>query len=407
MRRAHSQPKRLKEMSGFPPQDSSSIDATPAGALDGVGTILGERYRLLALLGSGQSSRVYLAEDTATGTRVAVKGLRPWLSRDALFLQRFRGEATALAQLSHPNVVNMIDWGATATETYLVVEAFGGGSLGDLLSGGVRLSPSQALLVGLQAAQGLHYAHSLGWAHRDLKPTKLLFTPAGRLGIGGFGIARAVVQADHAKAPVNDRGRYRPPEQVANDRAGRSADVYALAVILIEAVTGEVALLGDGATMTKGLRAATDLPVPEAFGSLQPALQAAGRSDAAARLSAAELVEALTEAARTLPRPRPIPVPDVDDLLAQELQSRQGQSQPGQSREHASGGELSRDAAARDDVVSADPAVVTSVLAELQAAATMARASAAPDAPIGRLNSGIGSLEPPASGGHSRTMSFF
>ena len=305
-------------MSGFPPQDSSSIDATLAEPSEGVGALLGDRYRLLALLGFGQSSRVYLAEDTATGTRVAVKGLRPWLSRDALFLQRFRGEATALAQLSHPNVVNVLDWGATATETYLVVEAFGGGSLGDLGSGGVRLSPSQALLVGLQAAQGLHYAHSLGWAHRDLKPTKLLFTPAGRLGIGGFGIARVVVQAPGVEAPVNDRARYRPPEEVINDRGGRSADVYALAVILIEAVIGDVPLLGDGATMTKALRAENDLPVPEEFGSLQPALEAAGRRDPSARLTAAELVEALTVAARTLPRPRPIPVPDVDDLLAQE-----------------------------------------------------------------------------------------
>ena len=141
---------------------------------DHVGRVLGDRYRVLAPLGSGASARVYLAEDVALRRQVAVKILHPSLADDPSFLKRFRAEAQAAAALSHPHVVAVYDWGEEGT-AYLVTEALAGGSLRALLDRGRRLSPSQALLVGLEAARGLDYAHRQGFVHRDIKPANLLF----------------------------------------------------------------------------------------------------------------------------------------------------------------------------------------------------------------------------------------
>jgi serine/threonine-protein kinase len=126
---------------------------------------------------------------------VAVKILHPSLAEDAAFLKRFRAEAQAAAALSHPNVMAVYDWGQdgeTSTSTpYLVLEYLAGGSLRSMLDRGRQLSPSQALLVGLEAARGLDYAHRRGFVHRDIKPANLLLSRDRRLRIADFGLARA------------------------------------------------------------------------------------------------------------------------------------------------------------------------------------------------------------------------
>ena len=150
--------------------------------------MLGGRYRLVAPVGVGTSSRVYLAVDTQLRRRVAVKLLHEALAEDEAFLRRFRAEARAAGALSHPNILAVFDWGEDRSEgavvPYLVTEYLGGGSLRDILDRSAPLSPSQTLLVGLDAARALAHAHQRGLVHRDVKPANLLFDDEGRLRSG-------------------------------------------------------------------------------------------------------------------------------------------------------------------------------------------------------------------------------
>src|SRR4051812_15332384 len=184
-----------------------------------VGRVLGGRYRLIAPIGTGASASVYQADDVTLRRRVAVKVLHPALADDDRFLRRFRAEARAAAALSHPAVMAVYDWGEEDDGPYLVCEYLGGGSLRALLDSGERLSPSQALLVGLDTARGLDYAHRRGVVHRDIKPGNLLFDLDGRVRIADFGLARALAEAAWTEpvGAVLGTVRYAAPEQVRAD----------------------------------------------------------------------------------------------------------------------------------------------------------------------------------------------
>src|SRR5436309_8451137 len=248
---------------------------------DHVGRVLGGRYRLLAPLGSGASANVFLAEDVVLRRRVAVKVLHEALAQDDPFLRRFQAEARAAAALSHPHVMAVHDWGEDADGPFLVLELLGGGSLRGLLDRGHRLSPSQSLLLGLQAARGLDYAHRRGLVHRDIKPANLLFDEEGRLRIADFGIARALAEAAWTEpaGAVLGTVRYASPEQVRGASIDGRADVYALAVVLVEAVTGEVPFAADTTIATLMARLDTPLVAPESMGPLQAVVERAGCPD--------------------------------------------------------------------------------------------------------------------------------
>ena len=126
-----------------------------------IGRVLGGRYRIIAPIGVGASARVYLADDITLRRRVAVKVLHEALAVDSGFLRRFRAEAQSAASLNHPHVLGVYDWGHDDVP-YLVSEYLAGGSLQSMLDAGHRLTTSQALLVGLEAARGLEYAHGEG-----------------------------------------------------------------------------------------------------------------------------------------------------------------------------------------------------------------------------------------------------
>ncbi len=280
------------------------------------GRVLGGRYRLLAAIGEGSSSRVFLAEDLSLGRQVAVKRLRVGLSDDPRFRRRFRAEAQAAAQLSHPNLLTVHDWGEDPT-AYLVTEVLLGGSLLDMIERGpALLTPSQGLLVALQVARGLSYAHQLGWVHRDIKPGNLLFGEEGRLRIADFGIARAIAESTWTDpgGVLIGTARYAAPEQADGDPVDGRADAYSLAVTILEAVTGRVPLVGETAVATLRLRQDQDLDGFGPLGALGEALRPAGRADPALRPSTTELVESLTAAARSLPRPERLPLIPVTEL---------------------------------------------------------------------------------------------
>ena len=160
-----------------------------------IGRVLGGRYRLVAAVGTGASATVYQADDVQLRRRVAVKMLHPVLAEDPSFIRRFRAEAQAAAGLNHPNIMAIFDWGADEQAPYLVLEYLGGGSLRGMLDRGRLLTPSQVLMVGLEAARGLDYAHRRSLVHRDIKPANLLFGEDRRLRIADFGLARAIAEA--------------------------------------------------------------------------------------------------------------------------------------------------------------------------------------------------------------------
>ncbi len=280
-----------------------------------IGRVLGGRYRIIAPIGVGASARVYLADDITLRRRVAVKVLHEALAADDSFLRRFRAEAQAAASLNHPHVLGVYDWGNDDVP-YLVSEFLGGGSLQSMLDAGHRLSVSQGLLVGMEAARGLEYAHAEGLVHRDIKPANLLFGEGGRLRIADFGLARALAEAGWTEPDGSMVGtaRYAAPEQARGERVGPAADVYALALVVNEAVSGELPFTADTTIATLMARAETPFEPHPDLGPLGATLRKAGALDPADRPSAGEFVRGFMEAAEDLPRPAMLPLvgPVVD-----------------------------------------------------------------------------------------------
>jgi serine/threonine-protein kinase len=209
--------------------------------VDRVGQVLGGRYRLIAPIGSGASASVYLADDVTLKRRVAVKILHDALADDAAFLRRFRAEAQAAAALNHPHIMAVYDWGH-GDVPFLVTEYLGGGSLRHVLDRGRTLSVSQTLLVGLEAARGLDYAHRRGFVHRDIKPANLLFDEDGRLRIADFGLARALAEAAWTEpmGAVLGTARYASPEQARGETLDGRSDIYSMGVIFYEMLTARL-----------------------------------------------------------------------------------------------------------------------------------------------------------------------
>jgi eukaryotic-like serine/threonine-protein kinase len=277
---------------------------------DQIGRVLGGRYRLLSAVGSGASAHVYLADDVRLRRRVAVKVLHPALADDALFLRRFRAEARAAAALSHPHILAVFDWSGDEDSPYLVTEFLGGGSLRSMLDAGHRLTSAQALVVGLETARALDHAHRQGFVHRDIKPANLLFGDDARLRVADFGLARAIAEAGWTEptGALLGTARYASPEQARGESVDGASDMYSLALVLVEAVTGTVPFSADTTIGTLMARLEHPLVVPEVMGPLTGILTAAGGLDAGARPDAAAFGAGLIIAAEKMARPSPLPV---------------------------------------------------------------------------------------------------
>ena len=277
---------------------------------DTIGRVLSGRYRIEAAIGTGASAHVYLATDISLKRRVAIKMLHPVLAADRAFLKRFRAEAQAAASLTHPNLVAVHDWGEDADGPYLVLEYLGGGSLRDLLDNGHPLGSAHVATIGAQAAHGLAYAHARGFVHRDVKPANLLFDDdRRRLCVADFGLARALAEAAWTEPAGATLGtaRYAAPEQAQGRRVDGRADVYALALVLYEALTGTVPFSADTTIGTLMARVGAELPAHDALDPLDDVLRAAAAPEPEDRLSAAELARWLSEVAREMPNPGSLP----------------------------------------------------------------------------------------------------
>jgi serine/threonine-protein kinase len=286
---------------------------------DQIGRVLAGRYRLLAPIGAGASAQVYLAEDTRLKRRVAIKLLHQSFADDEAFIRRFRSEAQLAAGLNHPNLLSVYDWGEDEVP-FLVTEFVGGGSLRAMLDQGRRLSIAQATLVGLEAAKGLDHAHRQGLVHRDLKPANLLFGDDERLRIADFGLARALADAavTEPAGAVLGTARYASPEQAQGRALTGRSDIYSLALVLIEAITGEVPFSVDTTIGTLMARTTEPIPVSDRVGVLQPVLRSAGAVDPDERPDAARMAGLLVRATEELDPPDALPLagaitlPDVD-----------------------------------------------------------------------------------------------
>ncbi len=290
-----------------------------SGVADLTGRVLAARYRLLAPIGAGAGGRVYVADDTRLRRRVAVKVLHAALADDAGFLRRFRAEAQAAASLHHPNVMAVYDWGEDGVP-FMVLELLEGGSLRGVLDRDVRLTPSQAAHIGRQVAAALEYSHTRGLVHRDIKPPNLLFDEHGIVRVADFGLARALAEASWTEpaGAVMGTTRYAAPEQATGSALDGRADLYALALVLVESVTGRVPHVADTPLGTLAARAQQPVFGPPELGVLAPVIERAGRPDPAERYpDAATMGEALADAAKRLPPPGPLTLagigPNVDD----------------------------------------------------------------------------------------------
>ena len=274
-----------------------------------LGRVLGNRYRLVAALGSGASAHVFLGEDMVLQRRVAVKVLQPALAHDDAFLRRFRAEARSVAALNHPHVLRVFDWGEGEDGPYLVLEYLEGGSLLDMLAAGRRLSAGQAARVGAQAADGLAYAHARGIIHRDVKPANILFDEDGRVRVADFGVARALSSASTTDpGTMLGTARYASPEQAQGMQLDGRSDVYSLGLVLYEAVTGTVPFARETPHATLQARIGEPVPKDPALGPLEPELSAACAPEEKDRPDAAQLARRLGDLADELSPFDPLPL---------------------------------------------------------------------------------------------------
>ncbi len=276
-----------------------------SGLTDLAGRVLADRYRLRVPIGAGASGQVYLADDAILRRRVAVKVLHAGLAGDAGFLRRFRTEARLAASLNHPNVMTVYDWGDDGVP-FMVLELLEGGSLRAMLDRGVRLTPAQATQVGRQVCSALEYARGRGFVHRDIKPANLLFDEHGIVRVADFGLARALAEASWTEPAGTMLGtaRYASPEQARGVALDVRSDLYSLALVLIESVTGTVPNVTDTTLGTLLARTHESIVAPPELGPLGPVIERAGRIEPDERYpDPATMHAALGDAAKSLPPP--------------------------------------------------------------------------------------------------------
>jgi Serine/threonine protein kinase len=211
--------------------------------------VLNKRYQLLETVGKGGMAVVYRAHDLMLERFVAVKVLREGTSRDPTFQARFRQEAKAAANLSHPNIVTVHDFGLDHGQLFLVMEYVPGTDLKTLIKQRGHFSPEEAVPLIIQACAGIGYAHRSGLVHCDVKPQNMLVTPDMRLKVTDFGIARALatIQPDEKSDVVWGSPQYFAPEQASGSAPAPASDVYSLGIILFEMLTGSLPFHADSA----------------------------------------------------------------------------------------------------------------------------------------------------------------
>jgi serine/threonine-protein kinase len=210
--------------------------------------ILNQRYEIEEKLGDGGMATVFRGRDTRLNRVVAIKVLHPHHANDINFLQRFSHEAQAAANLRHPSIVDIYDVGQEDRQHFIVMEFVDGHDLKSIILRKRQLPIQQVLQIGATIADGLDTAHNLGMVHRDVKPQNILVTHDGTAKITDFGIAKSGLSTAQTETGVTfGTADYISPEQAKGQSATAQSDIYALAVTLYEALTGQLPFTGDSA----------------------------------------------------------------------------------------------------------------------------------------------------------------
>ena len=225
-----------------------------------IGQIIKERYEIVKLLGEGGMSYVYKAIDKQLQREVAIKTLKPIYVEQEKFVERFKREAQTAANLNHPNIVQIFDWGI-GEEPFFVMEYIEGNTLTDIIANKRTISMSDILFIGAQVSSGLQAAHTKGLVHRDIKPGNIMITPEGKVKVTDFGI----VSLQNEESDITKTGSilgtasYISPEQAQGKPVSKESDLYSLGTVLYELITGRPPFIGDTpiATATKHI---TDKP---------------------------------------------------------------------------------------------------------------------------------------------------
>jgi Flp pilus assembly protein TadD len=232
----------------FCPKDGTALRSRTAAAADLAGSVIAERYHVLRKLGEGGMGQVYLAEHVKMGRQSAVKVMHSAMVHDADAIGRFNREAANASRIDHPNVAGIYDFGETPEGlVYLAMQYVEGETLTQMVRANGALPPVRAAEITRQAAEGLHAAHGMGIVHRDLKPDNIMVTKDADgldcVKVVDFGIAKA---AGNASQKVTRTGtvvgtpEYMSPEQLAGEEVDARSDLYSLALVAFNMLTGDL-----------------------------------------------------------------------------------------------------------------------------------------------------------------------
>ncbi|SER37532.1 Stk1 family PASTA domain-containing Ser/Thr kinase [Corynebacterium cystitidis] len=227
-----------------------------------VGDYLEDRYRIDHPIARGGMSTVYRCVDERLGREVAAKVMDDRYVDDAVFLDRFRREARAMAQLTHPNLVNVYDFSVHGDHAFLIMELITGGTLRELLAERGPMPPHAATAVMRAVLTGLSVAHAKGMVHRDIKPDNILINSDNRVKLADFGLVRAASDAKHSTDQIVGTVAYLSPEQVDGNEITQASDVYSSGIVLFELLTGTTPFSGDTQLAHAFARINEDVPPP-------------------------------------------------------------------------------------------------------------------------------------------------
>jgi eukaryotic-like serine/threonine-protein kinase len=242
-------------------------------------TVFNGRYELHRRLGRGGMAEVSLARDQLLDRPVAVKVLFPEFATDPSFVERFRREATAAANLNHPNIVGVYDWGEADNTYFIVMEYVDGRTLSEILRAEGPLHPDRVADIGSDIAAALGFAHRNGVVHRDVKPGNVIVTASGQVKVADFGIARAMTADPDDDltqvGTVMGTATYFSPEQARGESVDPRSDIYSLGCVLYELVVGRPPFTGDS-PVAIAYRHVQDPPVPPRHHNVElpPAIEA-------------------------------------------------------------------------------------------------------------------------------------
>ncbi len=235
--------------------------------------VLGGRYEVHRRLARGGMAEVFLARDSALDRPVAVKVLFPEYAADPSFVERFRREAQAAANLTHPNIVGVFDWGSESGTYYIVMEYVDGQSVAQILRGTGPLQPRRVAEVAFETAGALGFAHTRGVVHRDVKPGNILVNSQGVSKVTDFGIARALSSPAEEltqAGSVMGTATYFSPEQAQGFAVDARSDLYSLGVVMYEMLCGRPPFAGDSPVAIAYKHVQELPPPPESIVSTVP-----------------------------------------------------------------------------------------------------------------------------------------